>query len=199
MLNYQNKQTKQQMKNTLKSVLTLVLVAGLGFVANAQTVENAQVTASAEILAALDIVKVTDVDFGNISSTTVGTVTLGANGTGNAYVGTTAQTGLFTIAGAENQSILVTYPAEVTLSNGTDDLFWGLSIFGNDENTQGTSTAIAAGGDDITTATTAVGGIVYWLYVGGTLYEATGAPGPLTGILTTGIYTGSATVTVEYN
>lgn len=188
------------MKTILKSVLTLGLAAGLGFVANAQTNESAQVTASAQILSALDIAKVTDVNFGTLSRTTLGVVTLSPIGSAdNAYVGTGAVTGKLTIKGEEATSIFITYPAEIELTNGTDDLFWDLDITANNiEDDQSASSPLAAGGASITTAATAVSDVVLWLYVGGKLYQTTGTPAALSAA-PTGTFTGTATIEVEYN
>lgn len=194
MLNYQ-KQTKK-MKNTLKSVLTLALVAGLGFAANAQ--KTATATASAEVLANLTITldgTQDEIAFGTLSASTPGSVVLDANGTTNSNTGTVINVARFNLAGAA-AAVTVSYDATVTL-NGPSSATMTMTpeVVGAAETAnQGTATAVASGTqvtlvDD--PSTTPAFDPVYFLWVGGTI--------PALSSQTTGTYTGTFNIDVEYN
>jgi hypothetical protein len=176
------------MKTTIKSILTLALVMGLGIMAHAQKTLSAP--ASATILADLTIILAQDqgeIAFGNLSATTPAPVVLDANGTTNANTGTGTNVARFELAGADNQ-VTVSYDATVTLTNGTqaDDMTMTPKVVGATVNTaQATATAVGIG-SQVTLASAA-----YFLWVGGTIPALTGQA--------TGTYSGTFSIDVEYN
>jgi hypothetical protein len=179
------------MKNTLKSVLTLALVAGLGFVANAQ--KTATATASAEVLANLTITldgTQDEIAFGTLSATTPSAVVLDANGVTNANTGTVINVARFDLAGAA-ADVTVSYDATVILSN-TDPtpatMTMTPEVVGAAVSTaQATATAVASGSQVTLAGTTPV----YFLWVGGTITALNNQA--------TGTYTGTFNIDVEYN
>jgi len=174
--------------SALLAAMLLVLIAGN---IQAQTLANANVGASATVLTALTITKNTDVAFGNISQTTGGVVYLDPKGLGtSAYVGTTAVVGTLTIAGANSQSIRLTWPATLSLSDGaTHTMTYTLKVNGLDANTQASSTTLLLTSGYYNATTSAGGG--FYLWVGGDLGTLSSQA--------TGAYTGTANFTVEYN
>lgn len=112
------------MKTTIKSILTLALVMGLGIMANAQKTSSAP--ASATVLADLTITldgTQNEIAFGTLSASTPAAVVLDANGTANANTGTVINVARFDLAG-NNSAVTVNYVPTVTLTNGTpaDDM-----------------------------------------------------------------------------
>jgi hypothetical protein len=201
MLNYQNKQNNKQMKNTLKSVLTLALVAGLGFVANAQlvTTANADATATATVLTDISITKDLDIAFGNVQTGTIPTLDA-TTFASSAFVGATAAIGKFTVQGTPTASVLVTFTALVTMENedATDALDFTPTVV---------RTALTADLDGATNVpnnsayvinNSAAGAIVGTdhFFIGGTLTEVGGGNIPADA---SGLYTGTFTLTVAYN
>jgi Domain of unknown function (DUF4402) len=175
------------MLRNLFLVILLVLVAATSF---AQLNANTNMGASATVLTALTITKNTDVAFGNIGATTAGQVYLDPKAAASTYVGTTATVGTLTIAGANSQSIRLTWPPTLSLSDGASHtMTYTLKVNGLSANTQASSgtLTLTSGYYD---ATTSAGG-AYYLWVGGDL-------GTLASQVT-GTYTGTANFTVEYN
>jgi hypothetical protein len=177
------------MKTTLKSILTLALVMGLGIMAHAQKTLTAR--ASATILADLTITldaTQNEIAFGNLSASTPGMVTLDANGTtGNANTGSVTDVARFNLAGADNQ-VTVSYDATVTLTNGTqaNDMTMTPEVVGAALVAgQGSAAAVP----NNTQVTLALG--VYYLWVGGTI--------PKLASQATGTYSGTFNIDVEYN
>jgi hypothetical protein len=176
------------MKTTLKSILTLALVMGLGIMAHAQNTLTAR--ASATILADLTInldPTQSEIAFGNLSATTPAPVVLDANGTTNANTGTGTNVARFDLAGADNQ-VTVSYDATVTLTNGApaNDMTMTPEVVGATVNTaQATATAVGIG-SQVTLASAA-----YFLWVGGTIPKLAGQA--------TGTYSGTFNIDVEYN
>jgi hypothetical protein len=176
------------MKTTIKSILTLALVMGLGIMAHAQKTLSAP--ASATILADLTIILAGDqgeIAFGNLSATTPAPVVLDANGTTNANTGTGTNVARFELAGADNQ-VTVSYDATVTLTNGNqaDDMTMTPEVVGAPVNTaQATATAVGIG-SQVTLVSAA-----YFLWVGGTI--------PILAGQATGTYSGTFNIDVEYN
>ena len=174
------------MKTIFKSVLTLGLVAGLGFAANAQKTANAP--SSATILADLTITldgTQNEIAFGNVSATTPGAVVLDANGTTNANTGTNTNVARFNLAGADN-AVTIAYDATVTLTNGTpaNDITMTPEVVGAETNLlQSAATLVGSG-----TTRTLVSN-VYFLWVGGSFPALVSQP--------TGTYTGTFNINVE--
>lgn len=179
-------------RNTFKAAILaamlVVLVAG-----NLQAqIANDNVSASATVLTALTITKNTDVAFGKIGATTAGTVYLdpASPSTASTYVGTTAATGSLTVAGANSQSVRLTWPASISLSDGASHtMTYTLKVNGLNASTQASSgtLTLTSGYCDVTTS--ASGG--YYLWVGGNLGTLSSQA--------TGTYTNTANFTVEYN
>jgi hypothetical protein len=176
----------------LLAVMLVVLVAG-----NVQAqVLSTDITATATVLSALTLTKGVNVDFGNVSATTPGIVYLNPNGT-SAYVGTTAAVGTFTIAGASSQSIRLSWPANVTLTDGTNNLNYVLEVNGYTANTQASSILLTLVGGYKSVSTSASGG--YYLWVGGQLGGSGTSPAALLNQVAA-IYTlTTIPFTVEYN
>jgi hypothetical protein len=176
------------MKTTIKSILTLALVMGLGIMAHAQKTLTAP--ASATILADLTIILAGDqgeIAFGNLSATTPAAVVLDANGTTNANTGTGTNVARFELAGADNQ-VTVSYDATVTLTNSTpaNDMTMTPEVVGAALVAgQGSAAAVP----NNTQVTLALG--VYYLWVGGTI--------PQLASQATGTYSGTFNIDVEYN
>jgi len=151
---------------------------------------NDNVGVSATVLTALTITKNTDVAFGNIGATTAGLVYLDPKAAASTYVGTAAAVGTLTVAGANTQSVRLTWPATVSLSDGASHtMTYTLKVNGLNANTQASSTTLVltSGYKDITTS----GSGGYYLWVGGDLGTLSSQ--------TAGSYTGTANFTAEYN
>jgi hypothetical protein len=176
------------MKTTIKSILTLTFVMGLGIMAHAQ--KTATAPASATVLADLTIAleSGSDIAFGTLSASTPGIVTLDANGTtGNANTGSVTDVARFNLAGANN-AVTVQYDANVTLTEPvgpttmimTPEVVGAALVAG-----QGSAAAVL----NNTQVTLALG--VYYLWVGGTI--------PQLASQATGVYLGTFNINVEYN
>jgi hypothetical protein len=177
------------MKTTLKSILTLALVMGLGIMAHAQKTLSA--SASAIILADLTITLAGDQDeirFGNLSSNTPGEVVLDANGNTNenANTGTDTDVARFELAGADNP-VTVRFDTYVDLLNDAgDNMRMTPKVVGATVNTaQATASAVGIG-DQVNIVAGA-----YFLWVGGTIDQLTDQP--------MGDYSGTFNIDVEYN
>lgn len=189
------------MKTIFKSVLTLGLVAGLGFAANAQlvTTVNATATSSATVLTDISITKDIDIAFGNVQIGTTPTLDASVFGS-SAAIGATATLGKFTVSGTPTASVSVTFPTTVTMSNGdlSDDLDFTPSVFRTSltADTDGLVGILNAGVYSINAlGTGAVIGTDHF-FVGGTLGEVAGGNIPSDA---SGLYAGTFTLTVTYN
>ena len=175
------------MKKTIKSILTLSLVMGLGIMAHAQ--KTATAPASATVLADLTITldgTQSEIAFGTLSATTPGAVVLDANGTANANTGSVTNVARFDLAGAD-AGVTVSYDPTVTLTG---------SVSGSMEMTPevvgaavSTAQAAAVAVPSASQVTPASG--IYFLWVGGTI--------PALAAQETGTYTGTFNIDVEYN
>ncbi len=177
------------MKTTIKSILTLAFVMGLGIMAHAQKATTAP--ASATVLSDLSITldgTQNEIAFGTLSATTPAAVVLDANGsTGNANTGTVTNVARFDIAG-NNSAVTVNYDAAVTLTNGTpaDDMTMTPEVVGAAANTaQAAALAVASGAQRTLVANK------YYLWVGGSITALSAQA--------TGTYAGTFNINVEYN
>ncbi len=185
------------MKNSVKLFFATLVLVAISASSYAQSNANANVAASATVLTALTITNNHAVAFGNVSATTPGVVFLDPQGTANAYVGTTAAIGKFTIAGANSQSVKLTWPEYITLQNGTPtNLNYVLAVSGKTTDVQSTSADLTLTSGSVDVSTSASG--AYFLYVGGSLGGATTVPAALSS-QEAGTYTGTANFTVVYN
>lgn len=176
------------MKTIFKSVLTLGLVAGLGFAANAQKATSAP--ASATILADLTIALETnsDIAFGNVSATTPGAIVLDANGAANnSNTGSITDVARFNLAGAD-VAVTVQYDAAVTL---TDDDSPATMVMTPEVVGAALTTAQAGAGAVVNNTQVTLASGIYYLWVGGTIPALSGQA--------TGLYTGTLNINVEYN
>ncbi len=177
------------MKTILKSMLTMALVVGLGYVANAQKTATAPSTATilADLTINLDGTQ-NEIAFGNVSATTPSAVVLDANGSsGNANTGSATNVARFDLAGA-NSAVTIAYDATIALTNGTpaDDITMTPEVVGAATNLlQSSATSVGSG----TTRTLVAN--VYFLWVGGSFPVLVSQP--------TGTYTGTFNINVEYN
>jgi len=177
----------------IRSILPLFVVLGLVGSLQAQQ-ETASATASADIVSALSITKTADISFGNVSATTDGVVSLDPVNESHAYVGASADLGLFTISGANNTQINFTYDAEVTLTDGSsNNLYLITALAGSLDNSSYSSIGTAGSGDFTITS-----GGTYYLRVGGQLSSTSGSATALNG-QTTGTYQGIFNTAVVYN
>jgi hypothetical protein len=151
--------------------------------------ESASVAVNANILTALSLENISDVDFGNISSTTAGEVFLDPQGAESSYVGVSSTIGHLKISGDGDQSVRVGWPPTVELMDAQgNSITYTLAVSGNGSENQSTSSDLIPEGDycDVSLNLS-----TYYLWIGGSLgtlnAEATGS------------YTGTAVFTVEYN
>ncbi|MDD4226814.1 MAG: DUF4402 domain-containing protein [Mariniphaga sp.] len=191
------------MKNFVKQILTVLFSILVFFIASAQenTNESAELIASATVQGALSITKDADVSFGNISATTDGIVRLVPNGSSSSYVGSNATTGKLTINGAGNASVLISYPAGVTLiANSSDQLAYSLHVYGHNEDIQSSSVQLTSEGVASENVIGSLDGTSgnYFIYVGGALGGTIGAPAALSN-QAAGEYTGTVIFEVKYN
>lgn len=191
------------MKNFVKQILTVLFSILVFFIASAEenTNESAELIASATVQGALSITKDADVSFGNISATTDGIVRLVPNGSSSSYVGSNATTGKLTINGAGNASVLISYPAGVTLiANSSDQLAYSLHVYGHNEDIQSSSVQLTSEGVASENVIGSLDGTSgnYFIYVGGALGGTIGAPAALSN-QAAGEYTGTVIFEVKYN
>lgn len=183
------------MKKIAKILVVAAAMVAFGTGAYAQSNANADLSASATVLTALTITKNTDVLFGNVGSTTAGVVYLDPKGTANNFVGTTAHIGTLTIAGSNSSSVRLTWPANVSLSDGTHNLNYVLKVNGSSTDQASSSTlALTSGYTDVTTSASGA----YLIFVGGSLGRSNTTPAALSS-QAAGTYTGTANFTVVYN
>lgn len=179
------------MKTILKSVLTLSLVAGMGFAANAQKTATAPASATvlADLTIALDATQ-NEIAFGNLSASTPADIVLAANGTANANTGSVTNVARFDLSGAA-AAVTVSFDPSVTLSN-TDPtpatMTMTPEVVGAALATQQSIATTVTSGSQVTLVGTPS---VYFLWVGGTIPELTSQA--------TGTYTGTFNIDVEYN
>lgn len=177
------------MKTTIKSILTLALVMGLGIMSHAQ--KTATAPSSATVLSDLTISldgTLNEIAFGNLSASTPAGIVLDANGTANANTGSVTNVAKFDLAGADSQ-VTVNYDATVTLTENIG----GLATMVMTPEVVGAALAsgqaAAAAVPSLSTVTLASG--VYFLWVGGTI--------PALATQATGTYNGTFNIDVEYN
>ena len=150
-----------------------LILASLGLAGSALAAQ-ATGDAKATVLTPIAIEKGQELNFGVFSAPTAGTVVISSGGArsqtgGVVLVGTGGQQGTFTVTGTGTQTFGITYPGSVNLSNGSETMALLVT---------GASSGALTGG----TATINVGGT---LTVGAN--QAAGE------------YTGTYTMTVEYN
>ena len=171
--------------------LAVILVVLLtGSMLAQPTSASATVNASATVLAQLTITKTADVAFGNVGATTVGPVYIDPLGSAHTYVGSGATVGGLTVSGANSQSVRLSWPASITLTDaGTDVMTYTLKVNGLNANTQASSgmLGLSSGYYDATTSASGK----YYLWVGGDLGTLASQAA--------GVYSGTASFTVEYN
>jgi hypothetical protein len=160
------------------------LIAGGMTVSTSTLAANDSAITSADIIAPIAITKVTDLAFGKYAAGTGGTVTMTTGGarsvsSGNVVlsVASSHSTATFTVGGEPSTAYGITLPATVTLTNQTGVGGETMSV-GTITSNPATNGLIAGGG----TQTLAIGAI---LTVGNAQVP--------------GNYTGSLSVTVEYN
>ncbi|MDD2382167.1 MAG: DUF4402 domain-containing protein [Mariniphaga sp.] len=128
-------------------------------------------------------------------------VRLVPNGSSSSYVGSNATTGKLTINGAGNASVLISYPAGVTLiANSSDQLAYSLHVYGHNEDIQSSSVQLTSEGVASENVIGSLDGTSgnYFIYVGGALGGTIGAPAALSN-QAAGEYTGTVIFEVKYN
>ena len=161
----------------------------------AQGTDSGVATVTTEVLANLSITATTTVDFGNVASTS--NPVISPNGGTHQDVATPT-VGTFTIAGAANASVDVSFDATATLSDGaaTPNTITFTPDLAAHATTQSGAPSLTTG-DDITLN----GSGAYLFWVGGEL----GTPGTGISSQTAGTYSTASTggsawnVTVTYN
>jgi hypothetical protein len=169
------------MKTSAKLFALGMVLLGFGLNANAQVSATASANASARIVSPITITKDVDLSYGNVvSSLVAGTVilppTASATRTGSAGVALPTVTGTvtaakFTVGGEAGLSYAISLPASATLTAGGNNMT--LNTF---------TTDLTSGGSIGTTNS---------FFVGATLNVGAGQA--------TGSYTGTFSVTVNYN
>lgn len=168
-----------------KKCLLVLSVLFLTYVSNAQQTANATAAATATIVAPITISKQADMNFGNISVTTGGTIVLSTGGTRAINGGVSASSAMggqsaaaFTVAGEGDYAFNVTLPSSaVTLTRNSGSETMTIDAF----TMNGTNPLNLSSGS-------------YNLLVGATLHVAASQ---VAGTYTTG--SSPFTVTVAYN
>ncbi len=184
---------------SLLSALAFVLVlSGSSF---AQTSDNATIDAAAEVVADLTVTQLQGVDFGIIQQNlaTDPTIDPSDGSTSGDFNGTpSVQVGFVSVDGTSDQSVLVTVPGTITLSNGDNITFTPSYNYTLENLAAGASSWTAAGSNTTANFSMTLDGAannddgVNTILVGGSLSES------VSGDLTSGSYTGSATISVDY-
>lgn len=114
------------MKNITKIIALAFIV--LGFSASSFAQVTATAIATATIVTPIAISKTQDMNFGNISAGTGGTVTLATDGTrtksGNVVlpaIGAGSTAAKFTVTGTDTYTYSISLPGTITLTNTTDN------------------------------------------------------------------------------
>ena len=144
------------MKRILTATLMVALTLSFGF-----GQEQATASVDATVLANLTLTKDYDVNFGNIPAT--GTPILNPKGNGHTDVGTQAVVGEFSITGSNGAQISATYPATVTLGDGTSETMTFTTDLEGHADTQSSATDVASGSQVI------LGGSGFKIWLGGNL------------------------------
>lgn len=137
--------------------------------------QSVSAQARTRILVALSVTKNADLDMG-MYNPGAGTVSVAA---------TSPNAGKFTASGSASTAITVTYPTTITISNGAATLSLTTTIRGAQDDNQAGSTVVGSGEVVILSGT---GRHYFWL--GGTTTIGAGA--------STGTYTGSLTLSLQY-
>ena len=175
----------------LVSSLALALLLSTNVFAQADV--NADASVSANIQATLDLTNDEGIDFGTVPVNRIGAYSNSANlfldptGAAHRYLGASPNVGKFTLSGGANLPVVVTYDATVELSGSGETLDFIPLLFGNSTDDASASTAVGASGSVVTTN----GAGSYWIYVGGGLQNLSDANA-------TGAFSGTFTVTVNY-
>lgn len=165
-----------------KVALLAAVVAGASFGAHQASAADATANGTAEVITAISISKTADLRFGKFAAGTGGTVvmsTAGSRSATGAVVLSTIDAGgaaSFTVSGAGDATYAVTLPSSATITHSTDSTkTMSIGTFTSNPSSTGT---LSSGGSQT-------------LAVGGTLTVASAQ--------TVGSYTGTFTVSVEYN
>jgi spore coat protein U-like protein len=172
--------------NKLAVTLASVIALG-GFGVNAYAA-GADAAASATVIVPIAISKVTDLAFGKFSALTGGTIkvdtdsAISVTGAVKKGTGSTGTAAKFDVTGDTSNTYSISHSGSAVLTNGTP---------ANDMVLTKVSALTAATGTttEVTSGTLSSG--AQSIYVGGTLTVAASQPA--------GAYTGTVTVTVEYN
>lgn len=165
-----------------KIALLTAVAAGAGFIAHQASAADATANGTAEIITAISIIKNTDLRFGKFAAGTGGTVVMGTDGsrmqTGAVVLSALDAGGAasFSVSGASDATYAITLPSSATLT-GPGSPAATMSVDTFTSNPSGTGTLSASG--------------TQTLLVGGTLTVVSDQA--------VGSYTGTFTVSVEYN
>ena len=178
----------------IKTILPLFVVIGMAGAVQAQATASA--SASATITTALTLTKNADIDFGTVSATTSSVVYLDpADRSNSTNVGSSAALGQFTVGAAVTDVIDLTFDAQVTLTDGSQNpnsLYLLTEVAGSTDGTNFTSLGTLG-----TAQFTTNGSGAYTLRVGGELSQSTSS-GNLSSV-PTGTYTGTFNASIIYN
>lgn len=179
---------KRKMKKLLLCIIGLLFVA----ISFGQTNESTELQVQANVLSTLSIQTLENLSFGNISQTTNGDVVIDPKGLSlntTAYVGLNAQIGKMKIVGDPTNTINLSFPSTITLTNQNNtNLIFTLNVHGNElSNGQFNSISLLPNVDITTNATNGD----YYLWIGGSLGTLTNQE--------IGTYIGSAMFEVTYN
>jgi Mat/Ecp fimbriae major subunit len=173
----------------MKKLVLFIIVLGLPLMAQAQTfnaVGSADLSVSATFSGSLILTTETNFNFGSFTAGTPLTSTIDPNGTTDVNPGTGSARGVINAFGVANGEITFTLPGTVTLSNSGSDMEATLTYaYSNDATDLDTNLGAAAGAQDLN------GDGEGRLFVGGTLTFGNN--------VANGTYTGTVTITAEYN
>jgi hypothetical protein len=193
------------MKNSLKLIVSVILMITFGASAFAQNSSSTTAQVTSTLLTQLSITKNVDVAFGQIATGTIPTLT--ANSASKTAVGSDAALGKFTVTGTAGATVKISYDATVTLTNAGNSSDGQLTFHPSVYRTATTSATygqtailsestytINAGSASATAGTDHI-------FVGGTLteYNTNNTIPALSSSLKTGNYSGTFNITAIYN
>ncbi len=165
----------------MKKVLTTLFILALtGTMAFGQV--QADATVSANVLATLTVGTVTNVDFGNISATS--TPILDATGASHTDVGGAAVVGEIPITGSDGAAVSVVFSTASLSDGASGSMTFTPSVYGEADGVQASAAEVTSG-NNVT-----LGSAGYTFFIGGNLGTLSEQ--------TTGSYTGTFSLTLEY-
>ena len=158
----------------MKSLATALLLIATVTTARAQATDSESATISATVIASLSVAKDQNLAFGEVVQNTASTVQV-----------TDAGAVKFTVTGEPNKNVTFTLTSPANLTSGANNLPFADDVQYNTSDAPGTASALT---DGATVALNGTGGL--FVYLGGTVTAGAAQ--------TTGAYSGTFTVQVDY-